>query len=415
MSQPPEPPEPPSPARGVQRLLGDLPREVGVLTAIAFAVALGFGIVAPAISLFAKTFEVSDFAAGAVISVFALMRFVSAPFAGGSVDRSGERLVLAVGMGIVAVSSALAGLAQTYWQLLLLRGAGGIGSAMFTVSAAALLLRVVQPHQRARATGAFTSGFLVGGITGPLFGGFLTGISYRLPFFVYSLTLILAGGIGLVYLSHSRLQAREEQAGTDEPPTPLRVALGFSAYRAAVVNSFSTGWGLFGLRMSLLPLFVVEGLDLGPQWVGYGLLVSTLAQGVLLVPAGRVSDLRGRKGALVGGAVLVTASFVLLAGWETPSAYLLSMTLFGVGSAFMGTSSTAVVGDVIGGRGGRPISVFQMASDLGAVIGPLVAGWLSDSFSFATAFAVSAGVSAVGVAMAATMPETLNRRPVRDP
>ena len=87
-----------------------LPPEVAVLTAVAFSVALGFGIVAPAIPLFAKDFGVSNFAAGAVVSVFALVRFASAPVAGRLVDRLGERLVLATGIGIVGVSSLLAGL-----------------------------------------------------------------------------------------------------------------------------------------------------------------------------------------------------------------------------------------------------------------------------------------------------------------
>ena len=397
-------------ANPLNRYLGNLPREVTVLTAVAFAVALGFGIVAPAIALFAKTFGVTDFAAAAVISVFAAMRFVASPFAGWIVNRSGERVVLATGIGIVAVSSALAGLSASFWQLIVLRGAGGVGSAMFTVSAAALLLRVVEPEQRARATGAFQSGFLVGGITGPLFGGLLTTISYRLPFFVYAFTLAAAGIIGLVFLSQSRLREREERVGTTEPPTRLLTALRSRAYLAAVANSFSTGWGLFGLRMSLLPLFVVEGLSLGPEWVGYGLLASTLAQGLMLVPAGRISDLRGRKGALVGGGSLVMTSFLLLATIEAPWSYMLAMALFGVGSAFLGTSSTAIVGDVIGGRGGTAISVFQMASDLGAVVGPLVAGYLSDTSSFAMAFGVSAGVAGLGVVLAAAMPETLKSR-----
>ncbi len=39
--------------------LKGLPREVGVLAAIAFCVALGFGIVAPSIPIFAKTFGVN--------------------------------------------------------------------------------------------------------------------------------------------------------------------------------------------------------------------------------------------------------------------------------------------------------------------------------------------------------------------
>src|SRR4249919_2161582 len=111
--------------------LKGLPREVGVMAGVAYCVAAGFGIVAPAIPVFARSFDVSRVAAGAVISAFALMRFVSALGCGRLVNRLGERVVLGTGIGLVAGSSFLAGLAQTYGQLLFLRGAGGIGSAMF--------------------------------------------------------------------------------------------------------------------------------------------------------------------------------------------------------------------------------------------------------------------------------------------
>ena len=47
----------------LDRYFKDLPREVAVITAVAFCVALGFGIVAPIIPVFAKSFEVSAFAA----------------------------------------------------------------------------------------------------------------------------------------------------------------------------------------------------------------------------------------------------------------------------------------------------------------------------------------------------------------
>jgi MFS transporter, DHA1 family, multidrug resistance protein len=149
---------------------------VGVLTAVAFAVAVGFGVVAPAIPVYAREFGVGRTAAGAVISAFAFMRLVSALGSGRLVNRIGERLVLAVGIGIVAVSSALAGLAQTYTQLIVLRGLGGIGSAMFTISAISLLLRVVDADQRGRANGLWQSGFLAGAIAGPAIGGPLTDI-----------------------------------------------------------------------------------------------------------------------------------------------------------------------------------------------------------------------------------------------
>src|SRR5437764_7832625 len=101
--------------------LRDLPREVGVLVAVAFSVAVGFGMVAPAISVFARTFGVSRAAAAAVISAFAVARLIAALPGGRLVDMVGERRVMAAGIGIVALSSFLAGLSQNYGQLLALR------------------------------------------------------------------------------------------------------------------------------------------------------------------------------------------------------------------------------------------------------------------------------------------------------
>ena len=121
-----------------------------MLAAVAVAVAIGFGVVATALPEFARSFGVGKFWAGAVISAFALMRFVSALGGGRLVDSFGERIVLASGIGIVAVSTGLAGLSQSYSQLLILRGLGGVGSAMFTVAATALLL----PGRRRRQPGA---------------------------------------------------------------------------------------------------------------------------------------------------------------------------------------------------------------------------------------------------------------------
>src|SRR3954451_5205861 len=144
--------------------LADLPREVGVLVVVAFFVALGFGIVAPALPVFARDFGVGKAAAASVISAFAFLRIVFAFPTGRLIDSVGERLVLATGIGIVAVSSFLAGLSQSYWQLLVLRGAGGVGSAMFSISAMSVLVRLVPTVQRARAVGLWSGGFLLGGI-----------------------------------------------------------------------------------------------------------------------------------------------------------------------------------------------------------------------------------------------------------
>src|SRR5580698_10492501 len=68
-----------------------LPREAAILSAVSFTVALGYGIVAPAIPAFARQFGVGVAAAASVISAFALMRIVFALPAGRLADRFGSR------------------------------------------------------------------------------------------------------------------------------------------------------------------------------------------------------------------------------------------------------------------------------------------------------------------------------------
>jgi MFS family permease len=391
-----------------------LPREVGVLTAVAFAVAVGFGVVAPAIPVYAREFGVGRTAAGAVISAFAFMRLVSALGSGRLVNRIGERLVLALGIGIVAVSSALAGLAQSYTQLLLLRGVGGIGSAMFTVSAISLLLRVVDSDQRGRATGMWQSGFLIGAIAGPAIGGPLTDISLRAPFFVYAATLAVAGGIGLAFLSRAALHDVDQSARAAATVT-LPQALRVSGYRAALTANLGNGWALFGVRSSLIPLFVTEGIGASGTWIGIGFFVSAAAQGGLLLWAGGFADRVGRRPAMILGSAVATTSMAAVAVSDSLAVYTVAMALFGAGSAFLSVAPSAAVGDVVHGRGGTVIAAFQMSADLGAVIGPLVAGWLADEYSFGAAFGVTAGVLVAGLITAALSAETRRRSPASAP
>ena len=389
------------------RLFGTLPREVHVLTAVAFAVAVGFGVVAPAIPVFARDFGVGRTAAGAVISAFAFMRLVSALASGRLVNRVGERIVLATGIGIVAVSSALAGLAQSYTQLLLLRGVGGVGSAMFTVSAISLLLRVVDSDQRGRATSMWQTGFLVGAIAGPAIGGPLTDISLRAPFFVYAATLAVAGSIGMLFLSRTSLHDRIDAGPEDH--TSLGAALRVSGYRAALAASLGNGWALYGVRSSLIPLFVTEGIGASGTWTGIGLLVSAATQGAALLLVGNLTDRVGRRPGMITGGALGTISLGALAIDDSLTVYVAAMAVFGVASAFLTVAPSAAVGDVVSGRGGTVVAAFQMAADLGAVVGPLLAGWLADEYSFGAAWAVTSGVMGLALVMALVSRETRHR------
>jgi len=419
-----------SPARRVGRalrrtpLLAGLPREVAVLSGVAFCVALGFGILIPALPVFARSFDVSALEASAVISVFALVRFVTSPLAGGLVDRFGERSVMSSGLLIVAVSSAAAGFSQTYTQLLLLRGMGGLGSSMFTVSAMALLLRVVDSDQRGRASGAFQGGFLLGGVAGPAVGGIVVAWSIRAPFFVYAVTLLLAATVALVFLARTRLRDLEHAVaqGDENKLEQLREALRDGAYRAAIGVNLVTGFVVFGLRASAVPLFVTEGLDSSASLAGVGFLIAAGLQAVLLLPAGRMADTQGRRKALMYGTIGTTVGMLVLTGADVAAnglgshavvgtgLFLLAMAIQGAAGAFLGSAPAAVVGDIMGGRrGGIVVATFQMMADVGAIAGPLVAGLLVDAFDFDWAFAAGAALCLAAVTLVYLMPETLNR------
>jgi len=393
--------------------LRGLPRETYVLALVAFCVALGFGIVVPAVPLFALQFGVGTTAAGAVVSAFALMRLVSGLAGGRLVDRVGERVALLAGLLVVAVSSLLAGLAVSYPQLLVLRGVGGIGSALFTIAATTLLLRVAAAAQRGQTQSVYRGGFLLGGIVGPALGGAVVGVSLRAPFFLYAGTLVLAAvaaatllprapagggavaagvvpGVGEDVLPSARV---EEPAVVPEPPrTTVSTALRNPAYRAALAGNFAVGFSVLGVRSTVVPLLVVQDLDLAPGWIGAAFTVGALVQAVLLLPAGKAVDEVGRRPTLVAGGLLSALALLGLSAATGPVSLLLAMTVFAAGASLLGVAPAAIVGDVVEGKGGRAVAVWQMSSDLGSVLGPLAAGLLIDRASFEVALVASAAV-----------------------
>ena len=386
------------------RLLADIPREVKILVASSFFVAVGFGIVVPAIPLFTKSFGVNNSAVGLIVSMFAIARFSSGLISGKLVDRFGEKPIFASGIFLVSFFTFLCALAHSYTQLLIFRSAGGLGSSMFSVAAGSIIMRSVSDEHRGRAQSVYNGAFLVGGIAGPAIGGALSVISLRAPFFTYSIMLFCAGSVGYFFLSPGKPTHKSESDSGENMGIPEAIRL--APYRTALLLSFLTSWVLFGLRSSILPLFVTEDLHSTTAIVGLGFTLAALFQGVLLLPAGNVSDTKGRRQALIIGTTVVLAGVLVLVFAVHPWMYLVAMSIMGLGGAFLSTTPANIVGDVIRGKSGQVIALWQMSGDAGMIVGPITVGLLSDLYSFRAAFIVSAAVFSVSVLLAFRLPET---------
>lgn len=389
-----------------------LPTEIWVLVGGAFVIAIGFGLVAPVLPQFARGFGVGVAAASAIVSAFALMRLLFAPVSGRLVQRLGERSVYLGGLLIVALSTGASALAQNYWQLMVLRSLGGIGSTMFTVSSLALVIRMSPPEQRGRVSGLWSTSFLVGSVSGPLVGGGLSGLGLRWPFVIYAVALLVVSVVVHLSLRNSALAAPEPVGGVRM--MSFREGWARPEYRAVLLSNFANGAAVFGVRMALVPLLVVEVLHQAPGMAGVALTVFAAGNVAVLFASGRLSDRWGRKPFVIVGSLVCAAGTAGL-GMATSLPWLLATSfLAGLGSGMFTPTQQAAVADIIGpkARGGPVLAGFQMAADLGTVIGPVAVGALAQQVSYELALGVTGALLALAAIVWSVVPEPLRRRPV---
>jgi ACDE family multidrug resistance protein len=388
-----------------------LPREVWVLIASNAVIALGYGVVAPVLPQYARHFGVSISAATFVITAFALMRLLFAPASGILVQKLGERRIYVSGLLIVAVSTGACAFAHTYWQLLLFRSLGGVGSTMFFVSALGLMIRISPHDARGRVAGMFSSAFLVGSVAGPVVGSMTAGLGLSAPFVIYGVALLIAAAVVFISLRHSELAA---PAPVDELTVTVGVALRHRAYRAALLSNFATGWSAFGLRIALVPLFITEVFHRGAGWAGAALATFAVGNVAAVIPSGRLSDRTGRRPLLIIGLAVTGVATAIVGLAPSMPLFLVGALLAGAATGVFTSPQQAAVADIIGSkaRGGTAVATFQMMSDFGSIVGSYGVGQLAQHLSFGWAFAVSGVILLMASVGWMFAPETRDSAPL---
>jgi EmrB/QacA subfamily drug resistance transporter len=174
-------------------------------------------------------------------------------------DILGRRRVFLAGIALFTLASLLGGFATNPGQLLAARALQGVGGALASPSALALLMTMFpDARERTRAIGLYTAVSIGGSAVGLIAGGMLSEwASWRWVLFVN-----VPIGIVLLALARPTLPETQRQPGRFDLAGALTSTLGMTALVYGFVNAASDGWsdvrtvGSFALGLILLGAFV---------------------------------------------------------------------------------------------------------------------------------------------------------------
>jgi POT family proton-dependent oligopeptide transporter len=160
----------------------------------------------------------------------------------------------------------------------------------------------------------------------------------------------------------------------------------------------------YGVR-TLLVLYMTSsvenhglGLSVGVAGAIYGLFTSCAY--IFSLPTGWIADrfLGHRKAVLLGGLLISLGNFGILIPSTGP--FILALLLKAIGTAFLKTSCTTVVGMLYGERDNRRdagFTLYYVGINVGAFFAPLICGYIGQTYDFRWAFAVSGTLMLVGL------------------
>jgi MFS family permease len=394
----------------------ELDSQVLVISIMTLVIMLGSSVISPVLPLLAQEFGVSYSGAGALVSAFAVGRIPFDFIGGALVDRMSPRLVASGGAAIVTISAMLSAWATDFHSLLWYRLISGIGSALFVITAMAVLARTVAPQRMGQAMGFYQGMLLLGVSFGPSVGGLAAtlGKSLRAPFWAmaglsFAVTLMCFRWVTEFPPAASGPHSSRDHrlAFRSILPTLLRD----HTFRFVCVLTFLTFASRSGMMQNLMPLFAREEFGLHETGIGGIQSLCSLANFLVLWHAGRLLDRVGRRRVILP-CLWATVLVVLLFPWATSVSRLAGASAaFGIVAGYLGPAPAAIIADIAPrGAAGAVIGLYRMCGDVGLLLGPISIGWVAERFSFALAFVTIAACTALVAVMGIWSRETLGEQ-----
>jgi len=310
----------------------DIKRNIIVLPVAAFVISLGFGI--PALLVLylllaldglitelpenlGKIPTVPEIAIQytLLMSAFMLTRALFAGYFGSLSDRIGRKKLINIGFLIYTVLTYGYIIATEWWHLLIVRIIQGVASAMVWPVAEALIMDSVSWRKRGRIMGIYMTTTNLGFIIGPAFGALIYKIvvnyfrpslldSFRLPFYVLMFMSLISTVITLFIVD--TIPHAERRVPRREPLNPVKtisVELSDKLRRSILVlylMGLANGFAM-GFVAPISSLFIAHYITSDPVILGSLATMAGMLGLVASYPAGRLSDIIGRKKIVVVG------------------------------------------------------------------------------------------------------------------
>jgi len=339
----------------------------------------------------ADALALSDTQLGWLATAFLVVYMCTSPVFGALGDRRGRPRLIAAGVFLWSLATALAGFAQGYWSLFAARATVGVGEAAYGTISPGVLSDHYPRAQRGRVMAVFFAAIPIGSALGYVLGGLADhAYGWRAAFFI-------AGAPGLVLaLLCLRLPDPARGAHDDEPTrAPGSVASAYwrllhnRPYALTVLGYAAYTFAVGGMAF-WMPAFLerVRGVPRSEATVQFGAIV-VVTGFVGTFVGGWLGDLWLRRTRqaylwLSGLAALAAAPLAWVVFTDArPAVYLpaliaAELLIF----ASTGPVNTAIVNEVAPGDRATAVALSILGIHvLGDVPSPPLIGWLSDHSS----------------------------------
>lgn len=354
------------------------------LFTVVFTVTLGFSLVNPFFSVYAKGLTGQGLMIALVFSGFSLAKMLFTPLMGRWSDFRSRRIFILAGLVmhcLIAFFFVL--LPQNLAIIIALRFLQGIATAMVRPIAQAFVGDISTENHVGSLMGSFDVSFYAALGIGPLLGGLIADrLGYRGMFLFLMLLCICALFAALFIINQdNRLpssQARPHNRCEDVSANHTLQGLFFLI--------FTRSFGI-AIMPIFLPLFIDSNLHCGYLGIGIGIASGSITTALLLHPFGKLADLSNRRTLVIAGGIMSGLLTLLLPLAESlGQLILLSIFLASFTTLSLPASSAILVEEGRSHGLGFTMGIFHTVMNIGFFIGPLLAGMLMDTFGLNSVF-----------------------------